>query len=97
MKILTSSPQTVFILRWGVYDVNPKAEPARPEYLAKLEEMTHVKTTYNVVTREVEHSPHFWWTRFVFLKINDWRGLYTININQPVLLLLDFQDWLSHG
>ena len=64
-------PQTVFILRWGVYDVNPKAEPARPEYLAKLEEMTYVRTTYNVVTREEEQSPHFWWTRFVFIRIND--------------------------
>ena len=68
--LLTSLTQNVFILRWGVYDVNPKAEPARPEYLAKLEEMTYVRTTYNVVTREVEQSPHFWWTRFVFIRIN---------------------------
>ena len=52
------------LCRWGVIDVNPKAEPARPEYLAKLEAMTHVKTTYNVVTREEEQRPYFWWTRF---------------------------------
>ena len=63
---MSSSTQTVSISRWGVIDVNPKAEPARPEYLAKLEEMTHVRTTYNVVTREEEQRPYFWWTRFVF-------------------------------
>ena len=51
------------VFRWGVYEVNPKAEPPRPDYLAELERMSSVKMTYNSVTREEEPKPHFWRSR----------------------------------